>query len=49
MKYTVWVMFNGCARYEIEAKNEDEARTIAIDESDPYDCYEWDFDAEIED
>ena len=48
MIYKVWVSFNGCASYEVEAANEDEAREAAIEMADPWDCAEWDFDADIE-
>ena len=49
MTYKVWVSFSGCACYEVEANDEDEARDIAIEMADIYDCLEWDFDAEVED
>ena len=47
-EYKVWVMFSGCAQYTIMAENEEEARDIAIDQADVYDCMEWDYDAEVE-
>lgn len=46
--YKVWVSFNGCALYEVEANDRDEARDIAMDMADPFDCEEWDFDTAFE-
>ena len=43
MKYKVWISFSGCAAYDIEADSEDEARDIAMEEADPFDCDAWDF------
>lgn len=49
MTYKVWVTFSGCACYEVEASDEDEARENAIQQAEPFDCDAWDFDTEIED
>lgn len=48
MTYRVWVSFSGGAYYDVEANNESDARSIALEEADPFDCQEWDFDTEIE-
>lgn len=48
MIYEVWVTFSGCAKYEIEASNAEEARNLAVEQADPYDCEQWDYDAEID-
>jgi hypothetical protein len=42
--YTVWVNFSGCAKYTIEANSEDEAREIAMEDADAFDCDAWDYD-----
>lgn len=41
--YTVWVSFNGCEKYEIEANSAEEACDIALEEADAFDCYTWDY------
>lgn len=46
-KYRVQINFWGCAEYDIEADSEDEARNIAMEEADAYDCHEW--DCEVDD
>lgn len=48
MIYEVWVNFSGCAKYEIEASSEEEAKDLAIEQAEPYDCDEWDYEAEID-
>lgn len=47
-EYKVWVTFSGCADYVVMAEDEEEAKDIAINEADVFDCMAWDYDAEIE-
>ena len=49
-KYKVWINFSGCAAYDIEADSEDEARDMAIEKAEPFDCDSWDYEVdEVED
>lgn len=43
-KYNVTITFYSTVDYEIEADSEDEARMIALENADSYDCDEFDCD-----
>ena len=45
-KYIVEVVMSTCVAIEVEARNENEARTLAIEEADPFTVYEWDYDVD---
>lgn len=43
-KYIVNVVMSTCVEIEVEAHDEAEAQTIAIEEADPYMADNWDYD-----
>ena len=43
-KYVVEVVMSTCVAIEVEAHDEAEAQTLAIEEADPHMADEWDFD-----
>ena len=43
-KYVVDVFMSTCVAIEVEARDEEEARTIALEEANPFTVYEWDYD-----
>ena len=43
-KYIVNVVMSTCVEIEVEAHDEAEAQTIAIEEADPYMANDWDYD-----
>ena len=45
-RYEVWVNFSGWEKYIIEAESSAEAREIALEKADAFDCDEWDYDAD---
>ena len=45
-RYEVWVNFSGCEKYVVEAESPAEAREIAVEKADVFDCDTWDYDAE---
>ena len=48
MEYRVWVDLRGGYYTTIEANNPDEAMDLAIADADPFECMEWDIDADVE-
>ena len=45
-KYIVEVIMSTCVAIEVEACNESEARTLAIEEADPFTADGWDYDVD---
>ena len=45
-RYEVWVNFSGCEKYVVEAESPAEAREIAMEKADAFDCDCWDYDAD---
>ena len=45
-KYVVEVVMSTCVMIEVEARDEAEARALAIEEADPYMTGDWDYDVE---
>ena len=43
-KYIVNVIMSTCVEIEVEAHDEDEAQTIAIEEADPSMVNDWDYE-----
>ena len=43
-KYIVNVVMSTCVEIEVEAHDESEAQTLAIEEADPYMANDWDYD-----
>lgn len=43
-KYIVNVVMSTCVEIEVEAHDEAEAQTIAVEEADPYMADNWDYD-----
>lgn len=43
-KYIVNVVMSTCVEIEVEAHDENEAQTIAIEEADPHMVNDWDYD-----
>lgn len=43
-KYLVNVTMSSCVEVEVEAQNEEEARSLAFEEADPFMVDEWDYD-----
>lgn len=43
-KYLVNVIMSTCVEVEVEAQNEEEARSLAFEEADPFTVDDWDYD-----
>ena len=43
-KYLVNVTMSSCVEVEVEAQNEEEARSLAFEEADPFMIDDWDYD-----
>ena len=43
-KYLVNVTMSSCVEVEVEAQNEEEARSLAFEEADPFMVDDWDYD-----
>ena len=43
-KYIVSVAMSTCVDIEVEASNEKEAKELAIEEANPFDVEDWDYD-----
>ena len=43
-KYLVNVTMSSCVEVEDEAQNEEEARSLAFEEADPFMVDDWDYD-----
>ena len=43
-KYLVNVIMSSCVEVEVEAQNEEEARSLAFEEADPFIVDDWDYD-----
>jgi hypothetical protein len=45
-RYKVWICFSGVVAYDVEANSEDEARDIAMEQADAFDCDSWDYEVD---
>lgn len=43
-KYIVSVVMSTCVDIEVEASDEKEAKELAIEEANPFDADDWDYD-----
>lgn len=43
-KYLVEVVMSACVAIEVEAHDEEEARSLALEEADPFTVDDWDYD-----
>ncbi len=43
-KYIVNVIMSTCIEIEVEAHNEEEAQTLAIEEAEPFMANDWDYE-----
>ena len=43
-KYLVNVIMSTCVEVEVDAQNEEEARSLAFEEADPFTVDDWDYD-----